>query len=71
MADTVSALPGRGQTLLSGAGRTLAATGQAVKLEGTLKNFADRDSTATGLSNRRTNAQVTMMLVRNVWASLC
>ena len=66
MADTVSPLPGRGQTLLSGAGRTLAATGQAVKLEGTLMNFNDRDSTATGLATLRSNRQVTMMLVRNV-----
>ena len=67
MADNVSGLPGRGQTLLSGAGRTLAATGQAEKLEGILKEFNDRDSTSTArVKPLRSQAKVVMRLVRNV-----
>ncbi len=65
MADTVAGLPGRGQTLLSGAGRTLSSSGQASKLEGLAKWFADRDSTATRLNALRSQKRVLMMLVRN------
>jgi len=65
MADNVAGLPGRGQTLLSGAGRTLSSTGQASKLEGIAKWFSDRDSTVTGLNVLRSQKRVLMMLVRN------
>lgn len=66
MADNVAPLPGRGQTLLSGAGRTLTATGAASKLEGLCKNFTDRDSTLGSINNVRSQKTVKMMLVRNV-----
>lgn len=66
MADSVSGLPGRGQTLLTGAGRTITATGPASKLEGLMKEFNDRDGTATGTATLRSQKKVTMMLVRNV-----
>lgn len=65
MADTVAGLPARGQTLLSGAGRTLSSTGQASKLEGIAKWFSDRDSTVTGANKLRSQKRVLMMLVRN------
>lgn len=67
MSNNVSGLPGRGQTLLTGAGRTLAATGQSEKLEGVVKEFNDRDSTSTALVKPlRSQQKVTMILVRNV-----
>lgn len=67
MSNNVSGLPGRGQTLLTGAGRTLASTGQSEMLEGVLKEFNDRDSTSTALVKPlRSQAKVTMRLVRNV-----
>jgi len=66
MADNVAPLPGRGKTLLSGAGRTLSATGAASKLEGLCKKFNDRDSTATAYNHVRSQKTVKMMLVRNV-----
>ena len=67
MADTVSGLPGRGQTYLTGAGRTLASSGEMDLKLGVLKNFADRDSTSTAkVMPLRSQRQVTMMFVRNV-----
>lgn len=66
MADNVAPLPGRGKTLLSGANRTLSATGAASKLEGLCKNFNDRCSAAATYNQVRSQKTVKMMLVRNV-----
>jgi hypothetical protein len=66
MADNVAPLPGRGQTYLTGPGRTPGTTGQSNKLEGIRKEFSDRDSTAVGPNVLRSQKRVTMALVRNV-----
>ncbi len=67
MTNASTTLPKRGQTLLSGAGRTLASTGQATALEGRIKEFPDIDSESTETREvLRSQRPVTMVLVRNV-----
>jgi len=67
MADSVTTLPLRGKTLLSGNGRTLAATGQSNAVEGAEKYFDDvTPSTTPGVKTKRSNRQVLCQLVRNV-----
>lgn len=61
MSDNVTSLPNRGKTLLTGAGRTLASTGQAPV--GARKSFKNINP-STGLL--RDNTMVDCILVRNV-----
>jgi hypothetical protein len=65
--NVTGGLPLRGKTWLAGnAARTLT-SGMADHLEGTTKVFDDVDPTlSTGAKTRRSNRQVTCMLVRNV-----
>jgi len=60
MSDNVTTLPRRGQTLLSGAGRTLSSSGQSP--EGAEKWFKDVDPSTGAL---RSNKMVKCVLVRN------
>lgn len=70
MSNVNGALPIRGQTLLSGnANRTLTSTMGADR-EGSMMTFDDVDPTATtGAKTKRSNRQVTCMLVRNAAAA--
>lgn len=67
MADNVSGgLPGRGQFFLTGNGKTLS-DGDCAFIEGTIKTFVDKaPRTGSGATTRRTNGEVTCILVQNV-----
>jgi hypothetical protein len=66
MADAVSGFPDRGKTY-HGPNKTLSTTYTIdVGIEGATKQFDDLDYGAQGVKTRRSNRQVTCMLVRNV-----
>lgn len=63
--NVTGGLPGPGQTLLSGNGRTISDS-MAASLEGTVAHFEDMEPSSGGPAKRRTNQTVTRVLVRNV-----